>query len=309
MNALRTAIAESAGFRRWARSPAGRLVLGSSLVAGVKEAVRRRAIAAARRQFPDQFADLRTCFLFVGHTKSGGTLLGSLLDAHPLVMCSDELGLARILIARRDADAAFRLVARNSAREARRGRVTSRRLDPYAFQVPGQSQGAADSPVAVGDSRAGPTTRLLAARPGSLDELRAVLETVSLRLIQVVRNPFDPIAVMVVRGGRDIHDAIADYRGQCDRVSDLMAHMPEGSAITVRYEDLVEDLPSVLAGVCQFLGVEADASYVAACRTVVETVPRRDRDRIAWDPSSVAAVESVIECYDFLRGYRFEVVR
>ncbi|HVR31598.1 MAG TPA: sulfotransferase [Acidimicrobiia bacterium] len=309
MKALRTAITESPGFRRWARTASGRYVFGSPLITGAQEIVRRRAIAAARRQFPDQFADTRMCFLFVGPTKSGGTLLGSLLDAHPVVMCSDELGLARVLLARGDADSAFRLVARNSAREALRGRVTSRRLDPYAFQIPGQSQGAADSPVAVGDSRAGPTTRLLAARPGSLDELQNVLGNVSLRLIQVVRNPFDPLAVMVVRGGQDVHDAIADYRGQCERVSDLMAQMPQGSVTTVRYEDLVEDVPGVLVGVCRFLGVKADESYLAACRAVVENVPRRDRDRIAWDPSSVAAVESVLEGYDFLRGYRFEGLR
>lgn len=309
MNTLRTAITESSGFRRWARTEAGRSILRSPLVSGARAFVRRRAIAAARRQFPDQFTDARTCFLFVGHTKSGGTLLGSLLDAHPLVMCSDELGLARLLVASGDADAAFRLVARNSAREARRGRVTSRRLDPYTFHIPGQSQGVADSPVAVGDSRAGPTTRLLAAQADSLDELRTVLGGVSLRLIQVVRNPFDPIAVMVVRGGRGVHDAIADYRGQCQRVSDLMAQMPQGSVTMVRYEELVEDLPRVLVDVCRFLGVDADEGYVAACRAVVEAVPRRDRDRIAWDPSTIAAVESVIEGYDFLRGYRFEALR
>lgn len=309
MNALRAAITESSGFRRWARTAAGRSVLRSPLITEAREFVRRRAIAAARREFPEQFADLRTCMLFVGHTKSGGTLLGSLLDAHPLVMCSDELGLARVLVTYGDADSAFRLVARNSAREASRGRVTSRRLDPYTFQIPGQSQGAADSPIAIGDSRAGPTTRLLAARPGSLDELQTVLGSVSLRLIQVVRNPFDPIAVMVVRGGRDVHDAIADYREQCERVSDLMAQMPEDSVTIVRYEDLVQHLPRVLVGVCRFLGVEADEGYVAACRAVVEAVPRKDRDRIAWDPSSIQAVESVIEGYDFLRGYQFEVLR
>jgi hypothetical protein len=149
----------------------------------------------------------------------------------------------------------------------------------------------------------------LAARPGSLDELQTVLGGVSLRLIHVIRNPFDPIAVMVLRGGRDVHDAIADYRGQCERVSDLIAQMPEGAVTTVRYEDLVEDLPRVLVGVCRFLGVDADEGYIGACRAVVEAVPRRDRDRIAWDPSSVAAVESVIEGYAFLRGYRFEVLR
>jgi len=306
---LHTATIESGVFRRATRTRTGRRLLRSSPWARLRQFSRGRAIATSRRRLPHLFVDTRTCFLFVGHTKSGGTLLGSLLDAHSRVMCADELGLAAALVDIGDADVAFRLVARNAEREAQKGRVTARRLEPYTFAVPGQSQGLVAPPLAVGDSRAGPTTRFLASQPDAVPRIRRVLGPVSLRLVHVVRNPFDPIAVMVVRGGRDVGDAIADYRAQCERLVSLAMQMSSDELTIIRYEDVVDDVSQTLAHLCRFIGVEPDETYLAACREVIDSKPRRDRDRIMWDRSSIAAVESVIDAYPFLGGYRFEAAR
>ena len=59
-----------------------------------------RALDTARRyattslqdlRDPGRFRTVETLCLFVGHVKSGGTLLGALLDAHPNAVVADEI--------------------------------------------------------------------------------------------------------------------------------------------------------------------------------------------------------------------------
>jgi hypothetical protein len=293
-------------FRRWSRTRVGTALVGSRAYRSARDVRRRLAVAGSRIRSPDFAGSIDTCFFFVGHTKSGGSLLGSLLDAHPDIVCSDELGLAQLIADGIQPNDAFRLAARNARREAGKGRITARRVEPYSLAVPGQSQGVADHPVAVGDSRAGPTTRFLASRPDALDELRRRLSPIGLQVVQVVRNPFDPIAVMVVRGRRTVEDATRDYREQCERVVALRSRLDREQSQVVRYEDFVDDPRSVLIDLCESLGVEATSGYLDACAGVVDATPRLDRNRISWDSAAVAAVESVIAEFPFLAGYAFE---
>jgi hypothetical protein len=303
---IRAAVVDSKTFRSWSRSAAGRALLGSPAREKIAGLARGAAIARSRRKSPELFAETRTCFLMVGHTKSGGSLLGSLLDAHPSIVCADELGLARLLAEDSDRDAAFRLVVRNAQRESARDRVTSRRVEAYSLRVPGTSQGKTIRPVAIGDARAGPTTRYLAAHPGTLTRIAERLDEVSLRLIHVVRNPFDPVAFMVVRSGRPLRDAIEDYASQCERMLALRASLADGAVVTVRYEDLVGDPSGTVRDVCALLGVAPDEEHVQACVSVVNpTTP--ERHRIAWPATEIQALESVIDDFDFLAGYEFGV--
>jgi hypothetical protein len=89
----------------------------------------------------------------------------------------------------------------------------------------------------------------------------------------------------------------------------LAMQMSSDELTIIRYEDVVDDVSQTLAHLCRFIGVEPDETYLAACREVIDSKPRRDRDRIMWDRSSIAAVESVIDAYPFLGGYRFEAAR
>lgn len=301
------AVLDSPAYRRLARSGPGRRVLRSSPYRAVLRARRAGLVALSRLRHPDLFDGVETCVVFVGHTKSGGTLLGSLLDAHPDVVCSDEVGLAMMLAGGTDRDTAFRLVARNAEREAMKGRVTARRLEPYSFAVPGGRQGVAPSPRVVGDTRAGPTTRALADDAGAVARLEAALDGIVVRYVHVVRNPFDPIAAMVVRGGRTVEEATADYERQSERLDALAAVIDGDRLSRVRYEAFVDDPVAGLSALCAFVGVTPTSAYLEACAGIVEPAPRRDRDRIEWSPDQIAAVDRVAERHPFLAGYRYEV--
>jgi len=298
------AVVNSPGYRRFLATAPGKALFQNGLVRSAK-LVRRRtsgSLAAARHQ--DDFKGVTTTFLFIGHTKSGGSLLGAMLDAHPAIACSDELDILEHLERGFSGRQIMALITRNSRREALKGRVTARRLEAYTLAVPGQWQGRYTNLTAVGDARAGKSTRRLADRPALLDQLRSAVSPASVKLIQVVRHPTDPIGAMVARSGKSVEDAIQDYSEQCRRLIDLRAGLAPGDLIEVHYEDMVQAPELVLTEVCRHLGVEPGDDYLAACRTLVDATPRMDRRRVTWTEEQIDQLTKALAGVDFLARYR-----
>src|SRR4029453_2453243 len=80
--------------------------------------------SSAVRRSPDRFAQVRTFCFFVGHNKSGTSLLGGLLDAHRHIVLADEVDALRYVEAVFAREQIFHLLERGSRSEARKGRVT-----------------------------------------------------------------------------------------------------------------------------------------------------------------------------------------
>ena len=298
------ALTDSDAFRWFAKRGPGRPVLRSRAFRGV-DTVRRHALAssAARRE-PDRFAPVRTFCVFVGHNKSGTSLLGGLLDAHRNVVLADEVDALRYVEAGFARDHLFHVLDKGARSEARKGRVTARRLEPYSYRVPGQSQGTSSLPLVVGDSTSGTSTRRLGLRPDLCDRARALMPGVDVRLVQVIRNPFDPISLMMVRSGRSFADAIDHYFAACETLTSIR-RVERDALLPVRYEAFVADPRRGLRSVCAFLGVDADQGYLDACAAVVRPRPDRGRELVPWTDREVDDVERRLARFDFLEGYTY----
>lgn len=264
----------------------------------------RSACDAAARRDPERFTEVKAFCLFIGHMKSGTSLLGSMLDAHPDAIVSDEadalrftedLGFSRGQL--------FHMLDRAATTEARRGRVTARRLGGYALAIEGGSQGRCDRPILVGDGRAGPTTRRLDADPGALGRFRALLGDVDLRVVWVIRNPFGPIGASIARSGRSFDDAIEHYFTRCDALLRVRQQLEGIDVATIRYEDVVVDPRARVGDLCAHLGLSVDDAYLDRCARLV--TPRADR-LVEWKEPWISQVESRMAEYDFLAGYAFE---
>lgn len=292
---------DSDSFRWLAKRGPGRPVMRSR---AIRHAIveRNRVLASrAARTDPDLFEGVRTFCLFVGHNKSGTSLLGGLLDAHPRIVLADEADALRYVEAGFGRRQLCHILLRATRAEARKGRVTGRRLEPYSFSVPGEWQGRTVRPLVVGDSTSGTTTRRLGARPELLDRLRDFGAAV--KVFQVTRNPFDPIAAMTVRSGRPLDDVIARYFAACETLKVIRARLPSSDLLTVHYEAVAADPVSVLRTACSHVGVDADPDYVEVCAAIINERPDRSRERISWSPAQIAAVENGIARFDFLTGY------
>lgn len=244
--------------------------------------------------------------LFVGYPRSGHSLIGSLLNAHPDAVISHELNV--LTLVRRGylrAQLFDRILARDR-RRARRGGDISR----YDYEVPGQWQGRVRVLRVLGDKKGCGTTRLLRRRPGLLTVLETRIQC-PVKLIHVVRNPFDNVATMVRREaskGRPATPArsLSGYRRLCETNATVLATAPPGSTCTIRLEDLIADPPAALAELCAFLELGAPPDYLRDCSSIVFSSPRRTRGQIEWAPADVEAVNELIAAHPFLSGYGFD---
>jgi len=308
---LSTSLVNSGPWRRFTRQGLGRAMTRSDTY---RRLLLRKSYAtsyiATLRQ-PEAFQDARTLCLFLGHNKSGTSLLGSLLDAHPDAVVADDMDVLRFVEAGFSQKQICHVLANGARRDFLKGRVTARRVQAYSFLVPGQWQGRYRRAQVVGDSTSGSTTRRLAQDPALLDRVRQVASQAAMgegaaRFLLVVRNPFDPISYIMVRGRRSFANAIDHYFTNCAAVAALRRRIAAEDVLTVHYEAVVASPAAQLARVCGFLGLEAGEAYLAACRSVVHPSPERSRERVVWEPRWRREVEERMRAYDFLQGYSFE---
>jgi hypothetical protein len=304
VNAWHT-LTDSDAFRWFAKRGPGRPVLRSRAFRTLDLARNYARSSYAARRDGNRFDGVRTFCFFVGHNKSGTSLLGGLLDAHEDIVLADEIDALRYVDAGFGRDQIFYLLARGANAEARKGRVTARRLEPYSYLVPGQWQGRTVRPVVCGDSTSGSSTRRLGENPGLLDRLGRIMPGVHVRIIQVIRNPFDPISAMMVRGGRSFENAIDHYFTACETLVRLRRRVAADTLLPIRYEDVVADPERRLASACGFLGVNADTRYLAACAAIVRRRPDRSRDMVRWTQPWIDVVERRAASVDFLEGYAY----
>jgi hypothetical protein len=264
------------------------------------EAYQRTNIARHRylssrglRAEPTRFADVHTFCCFVGHNKSGGSMLSGLLDAHPDVIVSDERDALRYVDAGGfSRDQIFWLLDRG--------------LEPYSYAVPGQSQGRSVRPRVVGDSTTGTTTRRLGSDPSLLLRLWTTMQGVEVRMLHAIRNPFDPIAVMMVRGNRSFRNAIDHYFRACDTLVELEERLDPSCLFRIRHETFVRDPATSLSQICGFLGVDPMPSYLQACASIIRDEPDRSRTMVSWNDRWIGEVQTLMASFDFLEGYSYD---
>ena len=246
------------------------------------------------------FADVRTFCLFVGYPRSGHSMVGSLLNAHPDVVISHELDALRYVDCRFRRDQLFHLILERDRAFAAAGRSVKRGFD---YNVPDEWQGRYRKLLVIGDKRGNSSIRRLDKRPQVLDRLRNTVG-VDVRIIHVVRNPFDNITTMASRAGCGLDKAIDRYFRSCEAIERMEAIAP-GEVFDTSHEALIADPAGCLAELCAFLGVEASSDYLEHCASVVYHNPSRTRSTGEWTPERIKLVERRIAQLPFLDGYSY----
>ena len=296
---------DSRGWRRTGGWPPAKKVLRSRSARTINHMRRRLLAERDRRKHPQRFAAVHTYAIMIGHTKSGGSLLGSLLDSHPRVAFADEHDLLDHVASGFDGEALAYLAARGARREALKGRVT-RKMEPYSLAVPGMSQGTSINVEVVGDSTAGITTQRIGADSQILTRLGHVVHPASVRLIHVVRNPFDPIATMISRGHRSPGEAIDRYFANCAILQEMHGSAIASTIHVVRYEEFVADPATRLRQICTHLSLATTDDYLEQCAGAIRNARPRQRDLVKWQEVHISEITDRSNEFDFLGGYTFE---
>jgi hypothetical protein len=250
------------------------------------------------------FDSIETYCGFVGYPRSGHTLIAALLNAHPEIVLANELGaldwldkgLGRLqicsLILARDRDFAR----------------TGYEFLGYRYAVPGQWQGRFRRLRVVGDKDGARDNMILNRRPELLDRLERVMRA-RVRILHVVRNPYDTLATFLKRdramgGSATVDEALALAVQALEAAEGIMRRVPAERVLTVRHEAFVSDPRQGMRKLCAFLGVDAPEDYVEACAGIVFAVPRKTREGVTWSPEHIEFVQDkLIARFDFLAGY------
>ena len=265
-----------------------------------RASVRRARVGAQRHEARGAEVE-RYCF-FLGFPRSGTSLVGQLLNAHRHMVISHESDALRLLETRGLTQAElFGMILENDRAFVRRGPEGG----GYDFLVPGQWQGTTERLRVIGDKKAGATATRLGRSPELMDRLREVVG-VPIRIVSLVRNPFDNISTLASRGETSLEESADRYFRLAGDIAATSARARDGELHRVRFEDFVSDARSELARLCAFLEVDAPDDYLDACSSIVFDSPRRTRTGAPWTPDLVADVQRRIEAVDFLAGYTYD---
>jgi len=260
---------------------------------GVVPAVRER----------NEFRSIDTYCGFLGHGRSGHSLIGALVNAHPNAVISHELH-------------ALRFVRRHVPRSILYGLIVERdrwfsasgaKWWGYSYEVPGQWQGRWTTLRVIGDKKGGQSTRLLIDHPHLLQKLRKTVG-VPLRFLWVIRNPYDNIATKYRRPvQRSMEQWTSRYFEGLKTVERVLESELDPSEIfIIRIEDFIGAPAESLNAICGFLGLEEEPGYIEACASVVFQEVSSSRKQVTWTPELRERVQEGIDGNPHLRGYNFE---
>ncbi len=256
--------------------------------------------AWAERRHARDFDTVEGFVLFVGYPRSGHSLVGAMLNAHRNAVISHELD-------------APRWIDRGLTREQLYARILTRARwfhlrgdrSNYRYRVPGEWQGRFDALRVIGDKRGGAVTRRIARDPDFLVRIRALVG-VPLRLIHVVRNPFDNIAAISLWHELSLDQSVELYFEHCRTTASLAELTGVGEVTTIHHEELVRSPRQTILELCSFVGLAPDDGYVDACARIVFERPTFTRRRVAWSALALREVERRSRSYPFLASYDFD---
>lgn len=249
----------------------------------------------------DLFKGVEYFCVFLGYPRSGHSIVGSLLDAHPHITISHALGVLKYVNAGFNREQLFHLIVENARNQA----VKGRRQDEYDLSVPGQYQGDSSQIRVIGDKRGSDFTLRLGHNPDLLKRLQELVG-LPVKMIHMCRNPCDNIATMLKRadgGVSSLEDSIGYYHRLCRIIDRTRSGIAGEDLMEFTHEAFIEDPAPILEDLCRFLGQKVSGSYLEDCTRVVFKKPRKTRFDIPWSRKQMERVSGIIKSYEFLEEY------
>jgi hypothetical protein len=248
------------------------------------------------------FSKIEAFCIFIGYSRSGHSIIGSLLDAHPNVIISHEINALYFKGKGFGRDQIFSLILNNSRRFARAGRGWS----GNSYQVDGQWQGNFTKLKIIGDKMGGWTSHLLRNNVNLLGEFREHVG-IPIKCVHHVRNPFDCISRMalVLKKKKITRRDIDYYFSLASANHSVKNRMARKFYFEEKHENFIVNPKSYLIKLCRFLNVPCKSEYLKACAAIVNKTPSRPRFKIYWDKKLIKYTSMQMSKYDFLKNYKY----
>ena len=268
---------------------------------------------------------------FLGHPRSGHSIVASLLDAHPHIVLAHEADVFTKISSGKippRKSAIFNAIWKCTILSTQQGARVSEEKG-YSLLVEGLYEGKyVDHIDVIGDKKAGTTTLMLYHDTAEWSKVLRILRSSvsSVKVIHVIRNPYDNIATDILYASHSINKLLDIKKNNTAvevKLSSLSKHinqyfilhdaieaakkMFDLDIIDVHIKDLIANQRSTLLKLCGFLHVVCPDDYIDTCSKKMYKTESKTRYLVKWSDESLDKVQENIEYYGNLHGYDFNL--
>ena len=284
---------------------------------------------------PSVINNVKKFILFVGYPRSGHSIVGSLLDAHPNMVVSNSYAVFKQML--RDPNShqsrayLFNGIYRNSFCNFYFGlRTANASVKGYSLRVENSWQANYNETIyAIGDKSGGNTVSTYEHNNDQkfLELYKQLMVTVGvpIRIIHAVRNPYDNIATMAIMDtnsgvskldldpshlykNQKLLDACIDtYFRRARAAQEIFTLLNlTGKVIEMHSSDLVRKPKKTFAYICDRIGVTCTKEFLDIVANKVFPEVSKTRLLVKWTPAQVARVANEMKKFSFHQRYTFD---
>ena len=271
--------------------------------------------------------------LFIGHGRSGHSIIGAMVDAHPNAVIAHEYRVLRPCVISEDLQIQskaelFSALYKNSYNNSKYGWRSDRDTKKgYNLHLQSRWQGSFRQLRVIGDKGAGMLSRMFANNFTKATECFDLLkETIKIPIVMfhVIRNPFDMIATFLADTYQvpNVREMLLDGKkltlkpAAIMRVARAVFRKAEAS-LTAMNSDTMKNLVVVrihierftkypqehIKKICETLGIPCPDWYIEVCHEKVYKNISKSREIIEWDDDVVDKILEMMKKFPFFSGY------
>ncbi|NEO53876.1 MAG: sulfotransferase [Okeania sp. SIO3B5] len=257
------------------------------------------------------FHNVEKYCMFIGYPRSGHSLLGGLIDAHPNIILGNELDALKYIEAGFRGLQIYYLLLKSSQYfiNQEKNLIPEAEIPKGRFKyiVPNQYNGKFTNLKIIGDKRGGGSTKRLKDNFEILSALESQIK-VPIKIIHVVRNPFDNISSIYKKCiSKSLEWSIDYYFNFCYANESIIKKIDSDQIFLLKLESLIAEPKKNLKEITQsFLGVEVDDNYLKDCSSIVFDSPNKSRNKSPWNEQLIELTQRKINKVSFLQGYNYD---
>ena len=279
---------------------------------------------------------IKTFIFFLGHARSGHSIVGSILDAHPHVILAHEAKLFMVISADLSSkkprysnkSMIFNALWNNSFHSSTFGLRTEEQnalRKGYTLAIDGLYQGTFVQPIQViGDKSGGKTTALFLTNPLKWEQVFFKLKSmlnIPIKVIHVIRNPYDNIATSLLYKSKGIKVSRVKQSNKSYKVDEsILKHYIDKyfdfyqaiqnlkykynlNLLEIHGKDLIENPKTTILSMCNFLGLSCSNNYLETCSSKLFKTESKTRYKVAWTKEMISDVQDSIVNFKSLERY------
>ena len=272
---------------------------------------------------------------FVGYPRSGHSVIASLMDSHPNIVIAHQYNVfgewvkGNMSSTLQNKEFLFNELYKDSWYQATSGwRTAKSDVKGYSLHTDSSWLGRYKQLKVIGDKDAALTSWTYYRYPDQFQDafhhLKESLK-IPIRVIHVVRNPYDMIATHLLykvsdRPGRRLKTATENNKYNNTRLLQIgainvfrevnavesMTKALNLDVLETHNIDLVQDPRGTMQKICDFVGVECSESYLQLCQDKAFDKVSITRNLVYWSKELLADVEKRVKLHRFFDRYSFD---